>query len=74
MFKNHKGDLCQKLSEINIMWLLVNHTKPTNILYWNKYLLKVGNYKSASWQLEKSRQLQNNTINSAMLITTNQVI
>ena len=54
MFKNHKGDLSQKLSEPNI-WLLVNHTKPTNILYWNKYFLtegitnqQAGNYKTAS--------------------------
>ena len=32
-FRND-GDLSQKLPEPN-MWLLVNHTKPTNTLYWN---------------------------------------
>ena len=49
-------------------WLLVNHTKPTNTLYWNQYLLTVGNYKSTSGQL------QNNTVNGAMSIPTNCVI
>ena len=34
IFKNHVRDLSQKLPEQN-MWLLVNHTKPTNTLYWN---------------------------------------
>ena len=32
IFKNHEGDFFQKLPE-SIMWLLVNHTKSTNILY-----------------------------------------
>ena len=32
--KNHKGDLSEKSAEPN-MWLLFNHTKPTNTLYWN---------------------------------------
>ena len=32
-FKNHEGDLSQKWPEPN-MWLLVNHTKPTNTLHW----------------------------------------
>ena len=32
-----------------------------------------GNYKSASLQLQNSGQLQNNSINSAMLITINRV-
>ena len=32
-----------------------------------------GNYKSASLQLQNSEQLQNNSINSAMLITINRV-
>ena len=32
-FKNYECDLSQKWSESN-MWLLVNHTKPTKILYW----------------------------------------
>ena len=39
-----------------------DHTKPKNTLYWNWYLLTVGNYKSVSRQLENSWQLQNNTI------------
>ena len=30
--KNREGDLFQKLPKPN-MWLLVNHTKPTNTLY-----------------------------------------
>ena len=34
IFKYHECDLSQKLPEPN-MWLLVNYTKPTNILYWN---------------------------------------
>ena len=34
IFKNYAGDLSQKLPEQNV-WLLVNHTKPTNTLYWN---------------------------------------
>ena len=32
------------------------------------------NYKSASRQLQNSGQLQNNTVNGAMLITVNRVI
>ena len=73
IFKNHQGDLSQKLHEPN-MWLLVNHTKPRNTLYWNWHLLTAGNYKSASRQLENSWLLQNNTVKSAMLKTTNCVI
>ena len=42
------------------MWLLVNHTKPTDTLYWNWYLLTADNYKAASGQL------QNKTVNDAM--------
>ena len=42
------------------MWLLVNHTKPTN--------------KSATGQLQISRQLQNDSINGAVLITIKRVI
>ena len=34
IFKNHKGDLSQKLPKPK-MWLVVHHTKPTNTLYWN---------------------------------------
>ena len=68
IFKNHEGDLSQKAFQRN-MWLLVNHTKPTNVLYHN-----LGNYKSGSGQFQNSRQLQNNTAKSAMLITINRVI
>ena len=32
--ENHEGDLSQKSPKPN-MQLLVNHTKPTNTLYWN---------------------------------------
>ena len=53
------------------MWLLVNHTKPTNTLYWNWHLLTAGNYKSASGHLLNSGQLQNNSV---MLIKRNRVI
>ena len=56
------------LSEFVPVILLVNHTKPTNTLYWNWYLLTVGNYKSAS------EQLQNSTVNSAISLTINRVI
>ena len=45
------------------MWLLVNHTKPTNTLYWNEYILTVGNYKLANGILQDTGQLQNNTVN-----------
>ena len=41
------SDLSQKSPEPN-MWLLVNYTKPTNILYCNWYLLRADNYKSAA--------------------------
>ena len=51
------------------MWLLVNHTKPTNNLYGN--LITVSNYKSASGELHNRRQLQNNFVNGAILITIN---
>ena len=67
IFENHKDDLSQKSPEPN-MWLLVNHTKPTNTLYWNYYLLKAGNYKSVSGQA------LNNSIKVAMFITMNSVI
>ena len=63
----------KKLSEPN-MWLLVNHTKLSNILHWNQYLLTAGNYKSATVQLQNRGQLQNNTINGAVVITINCVI
>ena len=33
-FKNHERDISQKSHEPN-MWLLVNHTKSMNSLYWN---------------------------------------
>ena len=50
------------------MWLLINHTKPTNTLYLNLYLLTAGNYKPAS------RQLQNNSVKGAVVITMKRVI
>ena len=68
ILKNHDGDLSQKAFQPN-MWLLVNHTKPTKVLYHN-----LGNYKSGSGQFQNSQQLQNNTAKSAMLITINRVI
>ena len=56
-FKNHDGDLSQKSPETT-----------TKYLYWNWHLLRAGNYKSASGQL------QNNTVNGAMSISINRVI
>ena len=56
------------------MWLLVNHTKPTNTLYWNQYFLAASIYKSASEKLQNSEQLQNNTLNGAKSITINRAI
>ena len=50
------------------MWLLVNHIKPTNTLYWNYCLLTADNHKSARGQL------QNNSINGAISITIKRVI
>ena len=65
--KNHEGDLSQISPEANI-WLLVNHTKPSNTLYLNEYLLIAGNYKSAGGQFK------NNSIDGTILITINRVI
>ena len=54
------------------MWLLVNHTKPKDtvlkLIYFNSVLL------STSGQLQNSGQLENNSVNGAMLITMNRVI
>ena len=72
-FINHEGDLSQKSSKTN-MWLLVNHMKPTNSLYWNWYFLRTSNYTSANRQLQKSWQLQNNAINGAMSISIDREI
>ena len=60
IFKNHEGALSQKLLKPN-MWLLVNHTKPTNTV------LKLISLDSP--QLQNSGQLQNNTVSDIMLIT-----
>ena len=64
-----------------------DHLSPKNCLnqacdYWlitpnQHFVLKLiyfNYYKSASQQLENSRQLQNNIVNSAMSITANRVI
>ena len=59
IFKNHEGDLSQKLPEPNI-WLMVNH------------ILKLISFNS--WQLQNKRQLQNNYVNGAILITINSAI
>ena len=45
VFQNHEGDLSQKSPETNML-LLVNHAKPTKILYRNWYLLRAGNYET----------------------------
>ena len=66
-------EIARELSEPN-MWLLVNHTKPTNTLHWNYYILTAGIYKSASKQLQNSGRLQSNTINGVMSVAINRVI
>ena len=45
------------------MLLLVNHTKPTNTLYWNKYLSTADDYKTASGNL-----LDNSAIRVILII------
>ena len=45
-FQNHEGYLSQNSPEAH-MSSLVNHTKPTNTLYWN-YLLTARKYKLVS--------------------------
>ena len=42
--KNHEGDSSPKFPKSNT-WLLVNHTRPSNTLFWNWLLLTAGNYK-----------------------------
>ena len=63
---------------IIIIIIMVNHTKPTNTLSWNWYLLKAGNYKPASGKLHHSitkiAPLKNNTIQCAMWVSINCVI
>ena len=54
IFKNQEGDLSQKLLEPK-MWLLVNHTNRKNTLHWNWYLLKSGNCKSESEELQNDK-------------------
>ena len=61
-FKNHDGDLSQKPPERN-MWLLVSDNNPKTL-----YIETNVNYKSTSGQL------QNNSVNGAMLITINRLI
>ena len=62
---------CSKITRViypkNRLWLLVNHTKPSNTLFETN-ILTGGNYKS------RSRQLQSNTVNGVMAITINCVI
>ena len=52
-------------------WLI---TPNQQTLYVETNILTAGNYKLASRQLENSGQIQNSTINGAMLIATNRVI
>ena len=67
ILRDRKGELSQKWPEPN-MWLLVNHTKPTITVYWSQYHLTAGNYKSTD------EQLQNDSVNSAMMITIKMLI
>ena len=71
-FQKSREWFIPKIAQLNML-LLFNHTKLTNTLYWNWYLLTTGNYKSANGQLQNSGQLQNNSVNGAMLITINHV-
>ena len=63
--KNFPSQTCE-------YWLITTNKQAlcneTNIF------LTVGNYKSASEQLQNSRQLENNTVKAAMLIKINHVI
>ena len=54
--------------------MTADRNKPISTLYWNQYLLAASSYKSASGQLQKSGQLQNNVVNGEMAITVNCVI
>ena len=65
IFQNHDGDLSPKSAKPK-MWLLVNHTKPANTLYWNQYHFTAGNYKSAG-------NYKKNSVNGAMSIAINRV-
>ena len=46
----NEGDLSQKLPEPN-MWLLVNHTKPTNPLYWNLLTRAITNQRDGNYKI-----------------------
>ena len=45
-----------------------------NKRFVSKYVSTAGNYKSVSGKLQNSRQLQNNSVNGAVLITVNRVV
>ena len=62
--KNHPNQTCG-------YWLTTPYQQT---LYWKYYLLTVGNHKSTRGQLQSSRQIQNDSINSPMLITIKHVI
>ena len=51
------------------MWLLVNHTKSTNTLYWNSGQLQINKR-----QLQNNEQLWNNPVNGAISITVDRVM
>ena len=68
-FEKSRGSFIPKIARPKHL-VLVNHSKPISTLYWNQHLFNSGqfNYKSAMGQL------QNNSVNGAMLITINCVI
>ena len=53
------------------VWLPVNHTKPTNIFYWNKRLLANSLTKLTACNYASARRQLQNTVNCAMSITIN---
>ena len=59
-----------RLNQTCYYWLIT----PNQYFVFKLYLLTAGNCRSASGQLRNSAQLQNNSVNGAMLIAINHVI
>ena len=73
IFQKSRGWLIPKTTRNKHVFTGIN-TKPANNLYWNWYLLRAGNYKSASRKLQNSEQLKNDNVNGAMSVSINRVI
>ena len=72
ILKNHKVIYLQNHPNQTCNYWIITPNQQTLCIETN--LLSVGNYKSASGQLQDSGQLQNNSVNSAMLVTIKRVI